>query len=120
MPQNSKPYRCAETLANMATRVPATAIGSAPAGVLVEQLIAESPANGKLEVYDVITAINGKPVRNVTELRTVIVLRHFMHLSYQDMGDILQLPEKTVKSRLHDARQVLREALQRRGVVCHG
>jgi serine protease Do len=41
-------------------------------GVLVEQLIANSPANGKLEVYDVITAINGKPVRNVTELRNVI------------------------------------------------
>ena len=32
MPQNSKPKRCADTLANMATSVPATAIGSAPAG----------------------------------------------------------------------------------------
>ena len=46
------------------------------------------------------------------ELRAVIVLRHFMHLSYHDMGDVLQLPEKTVKSRLHDARQLLRERLQ--------
>ena len=51
----------------------AKAVGfTQPNGVLVEQLIAESPANGKLEVYDVITAINGKPVRSVTELRNLI------------------------------------------------
>ena len=41
-------------------------------GVLVEQLVADSPANGKLQKYDVITAINGKPVQSVTELRNVI------------------------------------------------
>jgi serine protease Do len=51
----------------------AKAVGfTRPNGVLVEQLIANSPANGKLEVYDVITSINGKPIRNVSELRTVI------------------------------------------------
>ena len=50
------------------------------------------------------------------ELRTVIVLRHSLHLSYQDMTDILQLPEKTVKSRLYDARQLLRQRLLERGV----
>ena len=38
-------------------------------GVVVEQLVPESPANGHLKVYDVITSINGKPVRSVTELR---------------------------------------------------
>jgi RNA polymerase sigma-70 factor (ECF subfamily) len=47
------------------------------------------------------------------ELRSVITLRHFMHLSYEDMADILQLPEKTVKSRLYSARQLLREHLLR-------
>ncbi len=49
------------------------------------------------------------------ELRTVIVLRHFMHLSYQDIGDILVLPEKTVKSRLFSARHQLRDHLLRPG-----
>jgi serine protease Do len=38
-------------------------------GVVVEQLVPQSPANGHLKVYDVITSINGKPVRSVTELR---------------------------------------------------
>jgi RNA polymerase sigma-70 factor, ECF subfamily len=51
------------------------------------------------------------------ELRAVIVLRHFMHLSYQDMGDILTVPEKTVKSRLYEARQLLRESLLQRGAT---
>jgi RNA polymerase sigma-70 factor, ECF subfamily len=51
------------------------------------------------------------------ELRAVIVLRHLLHLSYQDMGDILQLPEKTVKSRLYEARQLLRQSLLQRGTT---
>jgi serine protease Do len=41
-------------------------------GVLVEWLTPESPANGKLEPYDVITEINSQPVRSVTELRNRI------------------------------------------------
>jgi RNA polymerase sigma-70 factor (ECF subfamily) len=49
------------------------------------------------------------------EFRAVIVLRHFMHLSYQDMSDVLLLPEKTVKSRLYSARQLLRDQLLRHG-----
>ncbi len=51
------------------------------------------------------------------ELRTVIVLRHFMHLSYRDIGDILLLPEKTVKSRLYSARQLLRERVLQHGTI---
>lgn len=51
------------------------------------------------------------------ELRAVIVLRHFLHLSYQDMGDILLLPEKTVKSRLYSARQLLRDRLLQYGAI---
>ena len=45
------------------------------------------------------------------ELRAVAVLRHTMQLSYQEMAEILALPEKTVKSRLYSARQLLREQL---------
>lgn len=43
--------------------------------------------------------------------RTVIVLRHFAHLSYEEIAQTLALPEKTVKSRLYTARQALRELL---------
>jgi RNA polymerase sigma-70 factor (ECF subfamily) len=43
--------------------------------------------------------------------RQVIVLRHFAELSYAEIGDTLGLAEKTVKSRLHEARQRLGRAL---------
>jgi RNA polymerase sigma-70 factor, ECF subfamily len=62
-------------------------------------------------------AIDEALARIKPEYRAVITLRHFMHLSYQDMGDILMLPEKTVKSRLYEARQLLREDLLLRGAT---
>jgi RNA polymerase sigma-70 factor (ECF subfamily) len=56
-------------------------------------------------------AIEDALMRIRPELQTVVVLRHFVHLSYHDMSEILQVPEKTVKSRLYSARQLLRERL---------
>ena len=56
-------------------------------------------------------AIEDALMRIKPELQAVVVLRHFMHLSYQDMSQTLQVPEKTVKSRLYSARQLLRELL---------
>jgi serine protease Do len=38
-------------------------------GVLVEQIVPNTPANGKLQPGDIITAMNGKPVDSVQELR---------------------------------------------------
>ena len=38
------------------------------------------------------------------EYREVIVLRHFTALSYEEIGEILHVPAKTVKSRLHTAK----------------
>jgi len=49
------------------------------------------------------------------EYRQVIILRHFLDLSHVEMGGVLRLPEKTVKSRLHTARVRLGEALRKRG-----
>ena len=43
--------------------------------------------------------------------REVIVLRHFAHMSYDEMSVALGLPVKTVKSRLHTARQQLTRLL---------
>jgi RNA polymerase sigma-70 factor (ECF subfamily) len=62
-------------------------------------------------------AIEEALMRIKPELRAVVVLRHFMHLSYQDMSDILLLPEKTVKSRLYSARQMLRDHLLQHGTI---
>ncbi len=48
------------------------------------------------------------------DYRVVIVLRHFHNLSYNEIGFILDLPEKTVKSRLFTAREQLRDILVRK------
>jgi RNA polymerase sigma-70 factor (ECF subfamily) len=45
------------------------------------------------------------------EYRAVIVLRHLQGLSYDDISKILDVPAKTVKSRLFSARQLLRDIL---------
>jgi RNA polymerase sigma-70 factor (ECF subfamily) len=46
-----------------------------------------------------------------SEYRSVIVLKHILGCSYRDMSLVLQIPEKTVKSRLFTARELLRKAL---------
>ena len=47
--------------------------------------------------------------------RAVLVLRHFHGLSYQEIGDVVGVSEKTVKSRLFEARRTLRVLLLRQG-----
>lgn len=51
-----------------------------------------------------------------TEHRQLIILRHLLHLSHREMADLVNLPEKTVKSRLYTGRQLLGGILRRRGV----
>lgn len=47
--------------------------------------------------------------------RAVIVLRHFTECSYREIGQVLQIPEKTVKSRLFSARKAMKAQLERKG-----
>ena len=49
--------------------------------------------------------------------RAVLVLRYFSECSYRQIGDILQIPEKTVKSRLFSARQKMKTRLEKDGVT---
>ena len=51
-----------------------------------------------------------------TEYRTVIILKHFLECSYDEISEILEIPEKTVKSRLYTGRQLLKDELTRSGV----
>ena len=49
--------------------------------------------------------------------RAVIVLRHFTECSYEQIAEVLQIPEKTVKSRLYTARQLIKRKLEEQGVL---
>ena len=46
--------------------------------------------------------------------RAVMVLRHFVFFSYEEIADVLEIPVKTVKSRLFTARERLRLILRER------
>jgi len=43
--------------------------------------------------------------------RAVVVLKHFVSFSYKEIADVLEIPVRTVKSRLFTARERLRDAL---------
>ena len=45
--------------------------------------------------------------------RAVLILKHYLDLSYSEIGTVLDLPERTVRSRLYEARQNLRRCLSR-------
>jgi RNA polymerase sigma-70 factor (ECF subfamily) len=65
------------------------------------------------------TEIRGQIKKALVELepnhRTMIVLKHLEGFSYREIGELLGIPEKTVKSRLFTARQRLRVILTERG-----
>lgn len=52
-----------------------------------------------------------------TDYRTVIVMKHFLGCSYRDISLILEIPEKTVKSRLYTARRRMRDVLKSSGLL---
>ena len=50
-----------------------------------------------------------------SDYRTVIVLRHIAGFSYEEISEVVEVPAKTVKSRLFTARRLLRDGLIERG-----
>jgi RNA polymerase sigma-70 factor (ECF subfamily) len=54
------------------------------------------------------------------DYRTVVVLKHISGCSYRNISEILQLPEKTVKSRLYSARQQMKKILRNEGEQIRG
>jgi RNA polymerase sigma-70 factor (ECF subfamily) len=74
-----------------------------PAGDDPERLAADAQRSAR---------IRSALMRMSTADRMVLTLRHFSEFSYQEIGQILDLDEKKVKSRLYEARQHLRSMLK--------
>lgn len=94
-----------ESLNARGRRPPTTPLEHEPAA-------GERPEDGvrEREVRDRVQAALG---RLAAADREVLVLRHFAELSYAEMASALGIAEKTVKSRLHEARQRMGRALAR-------
>ena len=85
-------------------------------------LTKDTPASDKgpeEEYYDMETeqGLYAAMEKLTPEYQAVIVLRHFHSFSYQEISDVVGVSEKTVKSRIYSARQVLREILLKKGHV---
>lgn len=75
---------------------------------LPEDLQASEP--GPAESYECVQLreqIQGAIAKLSPDYQAVIAMRHYLDLSYDEMAEILGLPQKTVKSRLYSARQRL-------------
>ena len=77
----------------------------------LEASAAEGPLVS-LEALERSEAIEAALIRLPEDQRLVLILRHFADLSYREMSDALGIPEKTVKSRLFEARQRLAAVLR--------
>lgn len=49
------------------------------------------------------------------EYRTILILKHVSGFSYEEISEVIDVPTKTVKSRLFAARRLLRDGLVERG-----
>lgn len=63
------------------------------------------------------TAVQAALLALSDEQREVVLLRHFTELSYDEIATSLELPVRTVKSRLYSARQRLASLLADRNLV---
>lgn len=84
-----------------------------------EPLDPESPTRGpnaaeRLEERERFSELHQAVLELGEKHRSVVVLKHFAQCSYSEVAGMLDIPEKTVKSRLFEARQMLRRMLTAR------
>lgn len=88
------------------------------AGPVDEQFPADDAGPTELLGTDQLRGVVLDAVQKLNpEHRAVIVLRYFVDRSYEDMAQILGIEAGTVKSRLYEARQQLKERLASRGAL---
>ena len=74
---------------------------------LPETLETRADAMDRVEARELTERVQGALMTLSLEHREVVVMRHFADLSYDEIAETLDIPAKTVKSRLFSARQRL-------------
>ena len=68
---------------------------------------AEDDLLGELTAADLGARVRGALDDLSPDHRAVLVLRHYQELTYEQISEVLELPDSTVKSRLFEARERL-------------
>jgi RNA polymerase sigma-70 factor, ECF subfamily len=74
---------------------------------VTEALEAGSPLRDALETDELSVIVRKALAELTSEQREVVILKYFADLSYGEISQTLGVPEKTIKSRLFEARQRL-------------
>ena len=82
-----------------------------------DQFVAASHPEDAVDAEQLSDVIQASLMTLQEDYRVVVVLRHFSDLSYRDISEVLHIPEKTVKSRLYSARQLMKTRLNELGMV---
>lgn len=82
----------------------------------LQPLAAEATDEGKrpdeqLDTDQTTTSVQAALMTIKSDYRSVVILKHFLGCSYAEISQVLEIPEKKVKSRLYTARQQLKDAL---------
>ncbi|HEX6850757.1 MAG TPA: sigma-70 family RNA polymerase sigma factor [Candidatus Polarisedimenticolaceae bacterium] len=85
---------------------------------LVEDVVDDDKGpESRMEGRELERAVQAALAALTPEHRAVVILRHFLDGSYQEIAVALEIPEKTVKSRLFEARRALRLRLETMGIL---
>lgn len=82
-----------------------------PTQVIEDTLASPGPSADPVEVAETRRRVRRAMLQLTGTQRDVIVMRHFAEMRYEEIAAALEVPEKTVKSRLFSARQRLCELL---------
>lgn len=81
--------------------------------VKIEPASSDLPVLEKLEKREIEQKVQGCINSLESEFREVIVLRDMQGFSYEEIGAMLKIAEGTVKSRLHRAREAVKNCLKK-------
>jgi RNA polymerase sigma-70 factor (ECF subfamily) len=85
-----------------------------PTGTLEDEFDIRAPGAAPDRAAEVQDSVGKALMSLKPDDRAVVVLRHFVSFSYQEIADVLEIPVRTVKSRLYTARERLRPTLRER------
>lgn len=98
---------CVNTYRNTLRRIVRSPVLSFKDTQEQERLIHSVPAPEKKDYEPLYEAVRNLPEK----LRLTVILYYFEEMDIQSAAEVLQIPTGTVKSRLHKARNILKEAL---------
>ncbi len=102
----------------LSQRRPAASAGDLREGDPPEPVETEQPES-LMARREIATTLGRALLELSAEQRTVVELTYFYGLSYQEIGEIMDCPVNTVKTRMFHARRRLRDLLPEMGVSSH-